>query len=72
MKILMLMIESNDSFKNKYPLTLKVLKHNESQNKNISLCIEDDKYFEVMILSEWGIQKEGKSLYQRTWNKFDA
>ena len=40
--------------------------------KNISLCIEDDKYFEVMILSEWGIQKEGKSLYQRTWNKFDA
>ena len=30
-------IESNDSFKNKYPLTLKVLKHNESQNKNISL-----------------------------------
>ena len=40
--------------------------------KNISLCIEDDKFFEVMILSEWGIQKEGKSLYQRTWNKFDA
>ena len=40
--------------------------------KNISLCIEDDKYFEVMILSEWGIQKEGKSLYQRTWNKYDA
>ena len=40
--------------------------------KNISLCIEDDKYFEVMTLSEWNIQKEGKSLYQRTWNKFDA
>ena len=40
--------------------------------KNISLCIEDDKYFEIMVLSEWGIQKEGKSLYQRTWNKFDA
>ena len=40
--------------------------------KNISLFIEDDKYFEIMILSEWGIQKEGKSLYQRTWNKFDA
>ena len=40
--------------------------------KNISLCIEDDKYFEIMVLSEWGIQKEGKSLYQRTWNKVDA
>ena len=40
--------------------------------KNISLCIEDDKYFEVMVLSEWDIQKEGKSLYQRTWNKYDA
>ena len=40
--------------------------------KNISLFIEDDKYFEIMILSEWGIQKEGKSLSQRTWNKFDA
>ena len=40
--------------------------------KNISLCIEDDKYFEIMVLSEWRIQKEGKSLYQRTWNKFDA
>lgn len=40
--------------------------------KNISLCIEDDKYFEIMILSEWGIRKDGKSLYQRTWNKSDA
>ena len=30
-------IESNDNFKNKYPLTLKVLKHYESKNKNISL-----------------------------------
>ena len=40
--------------------------------KNISLCIEDEKYFEVMVLSEWDIQKEGKSLYQRTWNKYDA
>jgi len=40
--------------------------------KNISLCIEDDKYFEIMVLSEWGIQKEGKSLYQKTWNKSDA
>ena len=40
--------------------------------KNISLCIEDDKYFEIMVLSEWSIQKEGKSLYQKTWNKSDA
>ena len=40
--------------------------------ENISLCIEDDKYFEIMVLSEWGIQKEGKSLYQKTWNKSDA
>ena len=30
-------IESNDILKNKYPLTLKVLKHYESKNKNISL-----------------------------------
>ena len=40
--------------------------------KNISVCIEDDKYFEVMVLSEWGIKKDGKSLYQRTWNQQDA
>ena len=40
--------------------------------KNISLCIEDDNYFEIMVLSEWGVQKEGKSLYQRTWNKYDS
>ena len=40
--------------------------------KNISVCIDDDKYFEVMVLSEWGIKKDGKSLYQRTWNKQDA
>ena len=40
--------------------------------KNISVCIDDDKYFEVMVLSEWGIKKEGKSLYQKTWNKQDA
>ena len=39
--------------------------------KNISVCIEDDKYFEIMLLSEWGIKKDGKSLYQRTWNKQD-
>ena len=40
--------------------------------KNISVGIDDDKYFEVMVLSEWGIKKEGKSLYQKTWNKQDA
>ena len=40
--------------------------------KNISVCIKDDKYFEVMVLSEWGIKKDGKSLYQRTWNQQDA
>jgi Ca2+-binding EF-hand superfamily protein len=40
--------------------------------KNISVCIDDDNYFEVMVLSEWGIKKEGKTLYQRTWNKQDA
>ena len=40
--------------------------------KNISVCIDDDKYFEVMVLSEWGIKKDGKSLYQRTWNRQDA
>jgi len=40
--------------------------------KNISVCIDDDKYFEVMVMSEWGIKKDGKSLYQRTWNKQDA
>jgi Ca2+-binding EF-hand superfamily protein len=40
--------------------------------KNISACIEDDKYFEIMVMSEWGIKKDGKSLYQRTWNNQDA
>jgi Ca2+-binding EF-hand superfamily protein len=40
--------------------------------KNISVCVDDDKYFEVMVLSEWGIKKDGKTLYQRTWNKQDA
>ena len=40
--------------------------------KNISVCIDDDNYFEVMVLSEWGIKKDGKILYQRTWNKQDA
>ena len=37
--------------------------------KTISVCIEEDKYFEILVLSVWGIKKEGKSLYQRTWNK---
>ena len=40
--------------------------------KNISVSIDDDKYFEVMVLSEWGIKKDGKSIYQRTWNQQDA
>ena len=40
--------------------------------KTISICIEEDKYFEVMVLSEWGIKKDGKSLYQRTWNQQEA
>ena len=40
--------------------------------KNISVSIDDDKYFEIMVMSEWGIKKEGKTLYQKTWNKQDA
>ena len=40
--------------------------------KNISVCIDDDKYFEVMVMSEWGLKKDGKTLYQRTWNKQEA
>ena len=40
--------------------------------KTISICIEEDKYFEVMVLSELGIKKDGKSLYQRTWNQQEA
>jgi Ca2+-binding EF-hand superfamily protein len=40
--------------------------------KTISVCIEEDKYFEVLVMSVWGIKKEGKSLYQRTWNKPEA
>ena len=40
--------------------------------KTISICIEEDKYFEVLVMSVWGIKKEGKSLYQRTWNKPEA
>ena len=40
--------------------------------KTISISIEEDKYFEIMVMSEWGIKKEGKSLYQRTWNQQEA
>ena len=36
--------------------------------KTISVSIEEDKYFEIMVLSEWGIKKDGKSLYQKDWN----
>ena len=39
--------------------------------KTISVCIEEDKYFEIMVLSEWGIKKDGKSLYQKDWNVQD-
>lgn len=28
--------------------------------KNISVCIDDDKYFEVMVMSEWGLKKKEK------------
>ena len=37
--------------------------------KTISICIEEDKYFEILVKSVWGIKKEGKSLYQRSWNQ---
>ena len=40
--------------------------------KTISICIEEDKYFEIMVMSVWGIKKDGRTLYQRTWNKQDA
>ena len=40
--------------------------------KTISICIEEDKYFEILVMSVWGIKKEGKSLYQRTWNQQEA
>ena len=36
--------------------------------KTISVSVEEDKYFEIMVLSEWGIKKDGKSLYQKDWN----
>ena len=40
--------------------------------KTISICIEEDKYFEILVLSVWGIKKDGRSLYQRTWNQQEA
>ena len=36
--------------------------------KTISVSVEEDKYFEIMVLSEWDIKKDGKSLYQKDWN----
>ena len=39
--------------------------------KTISVSIEEDKYFEIMVLSEWDIKKDGKSLYQKDWNLQD-
>ena len=39
--------------------------------KTISVSVEEDKYFEIMVLSEWGIKKDGKSLYQKDWNLQD-
>ena len=37
--------------------------------KNISMSIEDDKYFEVMCVSEWGLDIDGKYPYQKGWNE---
>lgn len=39
--------------------------------KSISISVEEDKYFEIMVMSEWGIKKDGKSLYQKDWNLQD-
>ena len=39
--------------------------------KTISISVEEDKYFEIMVMSEWGIKKDGKSLYQKDWNQQD-
>ena len=39
--------------------------------KTISVSIEEDKYFEIMVLSEWDIKKDGKPLYQKDWNLQD-
>lgn len=36
---------------------------------NISMSIEDDKYFEVMCVSEWGLDLDGKYPYQKGWKK---
>ncbi len=40
--------------------------------KNVSVCIEDDKLFEIMLMGEWGLKKDGKNPYQKEWNKQDA
>ena len=40
--------------------------------KTISVSVEDDKYFEIMVMSEWGLKKDGRTLYQRTWNQQEA
>ena len=37
--------------------------------KYISMVIDDDKYFEVMLMSEWGLKIDGKYPYQRGWSK---
>ena len=37
--------------------------------KYISMFIDDDKYFEVMLMSEWGLKIDGKYPYQRGWSK---
>ena len=39
--------------------------------KVISISVEEDKYFEIMVMSEWDIKKDGKSLYQKDWNQQD-
>ena len=39
--------------------------------KTISISVEEDKYFEIMVLSEWDVKKDGKSLYQKDWNLQD-
>ena len=39
--------------------------------KTISVSVEEDKYFEIMVLSEWNVKKDGKSLYQKDWNLQD-
>ncbi len=39
--------------------------------KYISMVIDDDKYFEVMLMGEWGLKIDGKYPYQRGWSKKD-